>query len=100
MNSNTKINKNNNSQPNPKIIQSRIQMALSHNSPNMIKNSSGIYLEANNATAMKKFEEKSTKSKKKVMSKTISRLSSINTKLSEDRRNFVGITQSIVKKYD
>jgi hypothetical protein len=82
------------------MIQSRIQVGLSHNSPNMIKNSSGIYLETNNITAMKKFEEKSTKSKRRVMSKTISRLSSINTKFSEERKNFVSITKNVIKKYE
>lgn len=54
-NSNKKILKNN-SQVNPRMLQSRINSSQFHNSPIMHKTNSGVYMETNNLASIKKFE--------------------------------------------
>jgi SH3-like domain-containing protein len=53
-----------------------------------------------NTGAINKFEEKSTKSKRKVMSKAISKLESMNVKLVEESKEFTNIVKTMMKKYD
>lgn len=87
---------------NNKIYHSRVQSNLLQNSPLMQKNTSNYYQETSNMESMSnpKFELKSNKAKRRAISKTVSKLSAINSKISEHKKEYAAIIKNIIQKYE